>query len=470
MSDHRPTPDHLGRNRRVLVVTLDTVAERMAGPAIRAWEISRALSEEHDVRLVTFGRCTREGEGFAARGIQPRDFRSEVMASDVIIIQGVVFNVFPWLQTCEQVLVVDLYDPFQLEILEVDRHKPQPDRHRALAFALGELSLQLRRGDFFLCASPRQRDLWIGHLAAAGRINPDTYDADPGLDSLISIVPFGLPGQPPVQTRHAIRGATAGIGPDDKVVIWGGGVYNWFDPLTLVHAIDVVRVSVPEVRLYFLGMKHPNPDVSEMAVATQCRRLADELGLIGTHVFFNENWVPYEQRADYLLDADVGVSCHFQHVETEFSFRTRILDYLWAGLPIVSTQGDSFGALVTSEDLGAAVPAEDVEALAAAIYEVLSSDSAQQRYRANVRRVAQGFRWPRVLEPLLAFCRRPVRSADAGRLAPEASIYAPGSGLVARVGADVRAVVRQFRSGGITQVIAKVQWRVARWRAGRSQR
>ena len=40
--------------------------------------------------------------------------------------------------------------------------------------------------------------------------------------------------------------------------------------------------------------------------------------------------MPYDERADYLLDADVGVSTHFPHIETEFSFRTRILDYLWA--------------------------------------------------------------------------------------------------------------------------------------------
>src|SRR5664280_3299763 len=46
---------------------------------------------------------------------------------------------------------------------------------------------------------------------------------------------------------------------------------------------------------------------------------------------------PYTERSDHLLDADVGVSTHFDHVETEFSFRTRILDYLWTGLPIVAT-------------------------------------------------------------------------------------------------------------------------------------
>lgn len=462
-----PAAERTGSRRRVLVVTLDTLATRMAGPAIRAWEISRALSRENDVRLVTFGRCSREGVGFSTAQITVEDFRAEVDASDVVVIQGFVFNAFTWLQDCPQVLVVDLYDPFQLETLEIDRYKPRAERDRALAFALGELRDQVRRGDFFLCASGRQRDLWLGQLAAAGRVNPDTYDADPSLRSLLSIVPFGTAAEAPVQARRAIKGGTPGIGPDDKVLLWGGGVYNWFDPLTLVRAVDRVRARVPQVRLYFLGMKHPNPDVPEMAVATQCRRLADDLGLTGTHVFFNEDWVPYEQRADYLLDADVGVSCHYLHVETEFSFRTRILDYLWAGLPIVSTEGDSFAQLVAECGLGRVVPAEDVDALAAALEELLLDDDARAAAAGAVRATAPEFSWDAVLEPLVSFCRAPRRAADSHRLPPlgaGAEAALPPVPLAARVRADAAAVVRHLRAGGVGAVVAKVRWRLARRR------
>lgn len=449
---------------RVLVVTLDTVADRMAGPAIRAWEISRALSAQHDVTLVTFGRCTREGEGFVARRIEVGDFRTAVEASDVVVVQGFVLNAFPWIQDCPQVLVVDLYDPFHIETLEVDRYKPDDERRRAVAFALAELGDQLRRGDFFLCASGRQRDLWLGHLAAAGRLNPDTYDADPSLRSLIDLVPFGTPADPPRPTRHAIRGVVPGIGPDDKVIVWGGGVYNWFDPLSLIRAVDLVRAQVPEVRLYFLGMKHPNPDVPEMAVAAAARRLADELGLTGSHVFFNEEWVPYEQRADWLCDADVGVSCHFTHVETEFAFRTRVLDYLWAGLPIVSTEGDAFAALVAEHGLGAVVPAQDPHALAEALISLLTTPAGDAA-RAAVARVAPRFTWPTVLAPLVAFCADPRRAADAHRLPSLAApAQAPRPGLVRRVRSDAAALVRHLRAGGVRQVVAKVRWRLARRR------
>jgi glycosyltransferase involved in cell wall biosynthesis len=434
------------------------LTDRMAGPAIRAWEIARRLGTEHEVVLATFGKCAREGDGFSARRVEVSGFRELVEWSEVVIIQGFVAATFPWLQTINRCIVFDLYDPFHIESLEVERYKSLGERDASLSFALRELGAQIARGDLFLCASRRQRDLWIGQLAASGRINPITYDADPSLGSLVQIVPFGTSDSPPVRKGAAIKGVVPGIALTDKVILWGGGVYNWFDPLTLVRAVDVLRRRIPEVRLYFLGMKHPNPDVPEMRVAARCRALADELGLTDVHVFFNEEWVAYEDRAGYLLDADLGVSCHYPYLETEFSFRTRILDYLWAGLPIVSTAGDAFAELIDREGLGRTVPAEDVDALVDALEHVLTS-SERERYVRNVRRIAGSMRWADVLEPLVDYCRSPYRAADAGRLAevPTGAARQPLS-----VRHVVSATWRHLRAGGVRHVVSKVRLRLHR--------
>src|SRR5262249_19784773 len=153
----------------------------------------------------------------------------------------------------------------------------------------------------------------------------------------------------------------------DFVLLWAGGVYNWFDPLTLVEAVADVARTHRHVRLCFMAAAHPNPEVPQMEMLTRARRRSGELGLSGTHVFFNEPWGAYEARADWLLDADVGVSTHSEHVETRFSFRTRILDYLWAGLPVICTGGDSLADLIESADAGLTVAAEQPGALAEAI-------------------------------------------------------------------------------------------------------
>ena len=203
-----------------------------------------------------------------------------------------------------------------------------------------------------------------------------------------------------------------GIGVDDKVVLWGGGVYNWFDPLTLLRAMARLTVRLPNVRLYFLGLKHPNPHVGEMSMAVQTRALADELQLTGTHVFFNEDWVPYEDRQNYLLESDVGVSTHFDHIETAFSFRTRILDYFWAGLPVVSTSGDALSDMIEAAGAGIAVPPNDVGALEDALFDLLSDEQTRSACAMASAKLADELTWSRALEPLLEFCRSPRRAPD----------------------------------------------------------
>jgi len=226
------------------------------------------------------------------------------------------------------------------------------------------------------------------------------------------------------------------------VVIWGGGLYDWFDPLTLVRAIDKARAARPRVRLYFLGTRHPKPDIVESAVATEARRLADTLGLTGTHVFFNDGWVAYDDRQNYLMEADVGVSLHFEHIETAYSFRTRILDYLWTGLPIVATAGDGFADIIAAEGIGTVVPGEDVDAVAGALVGLLSDRRARELCRERSTEVATRFRWSVVLEPLVAFCAEPRRAPDLPEW-PVTGGPPPAGGLTE----NGRAGLARYRTG-----------------------
>ncbi|MEN3358646.1 MAG: hypothetical protein V7637_2628 [Mycobacteriales bacterium] len=401
--------------RRILVITADTLREQMAGPAIRAYHIAEELAEEHDVQLVSTTACTIKADRFRCLQVRPSALHSIVEWAEVVLFQGFVMHHSPWIADTDKVIVVDIYDPMHLEQLEQTRELDPVTRELHVEATTDVLNTQLARGDFFLCASEEQRHFWLGQLAALHRLNPTTYAVDSSMRSLLAICPFGLSAEPPRRTRPAIKGVTPGIGVDDKVILWGGGVYNWFDPLTLIHAVDRLRYEHENVRLFFLGMKHPNPDVPEMRMAWQTRQLADALGLTDKYVFFNEAWVDYEDRQNYLLDADVGVSTHFQHMETAFSFRTRILDYLWAGLPIVAVEGDSFGTLIKAEGLGVTVPEQDVQALTAALERALFDADFAAVCRANVSRVRERFIWRRVLEPLIEFCNDPKRAADAPR-------------------------------------------------------
>jgi glycosyltransferase involved in cell wall biosynthesis len=439
--------------QRILIVTDDVLTLRMAGPAIRAWQIAEALAPDHDVVLATTSpTCERSSPSFATESCGQDRFAQLEEWCTVVLFQGYVLNHVPVLRATDKIMVVDLYDPIHLEALELNAHQPEPDRSIHVASSVRVLGQQLLRGDFFICASEKQRDLWLGFLSAAGRVNPSTYAADPSLRGLIDVVAFGLPDHPPEHTRPALKGVVEGIGPDDEVVLWGGGVYDWFDPLTAIRAVDRVRPHRPGVRLFFLGVRHPNPAIEESRTLAAARALASELGLAGTHVFFNEDWVAYEDRPNYLLEADVAISLHVEHIEAAYSFRTRILDYLWAGLPIVATRGDTFADLIARRGLGCVVPGEDVEAVAAALLELLDDPSRRSEARARAGEVARSFVWSEVLRPLVRFCAAPDRAADRDTLLawpPVEVAPPPPVGVPPPAGRADRALAA-YRRGGVT--------------------
>ena len=459
------------RRRRIVVATCDALTPKMAGPGIRALQIAVALSSEHEVQLVTTSVAGISDPRFAVRSVDDRQLVELERWCDILVFQGWFITGRPFLLSSTKVLVADIYDPMHLEQLEQGRDQGEDARRLAVQGATEVLNEQLIRGDFFLCAGARQRDFWLGQLAAVGRVNPRTYDDDVTLESLISVVAFGVPDTPPQHTRQAVKGVIDGIGPDDKVVLWGGGIYNWFDPLTLIRAIDRLRHRQPGVRLLFMGLRHPNPDIAEMRMAVATRDLAGELGLTGTHVFFNEGWVAYDDRQNYLLEADIGVSTHLAHLETALSSRTRILDYLWASLPVVATEGDALSDLVSSRGLGLTVPANDVDALADALFRLLDDETLRQTCRNNSAAVAAGLTWPRVLAPLVEFCRRPRRAPDlvdpeiAGRLRRD--LGPPPRGPAWR--RDVSVGWEHLRDGGPTLLLAKARSRLLASR-GRNRR
>lgn len=451
---------------RVLVVTGEPLSDKLAGPAIRAWEMAAALSTGHDVRLVsTAGLSDVNDPRFEIAFAQAGTLRQHTDWADVIVFQGFLLEGAPWLIDSDKILIADIYDPMHLEQLEQAKDLGDDGRREAISSVTEVLNRQLARADFFLCASEKQRDFWVGQLAILGRINPLTLGADEDLDSLIAVVPFGVQDEAPRQKRHGIRGVVPGIGREDKVIVWGGGVYNWFDPLTLVRSIARLAPEHPDIRLYFMGMKHPNPGVPDMRIAWETKQLSEELGLTDRYVFFNSGWVPYADRADVLMDADVGVSTHFEHVETAFSFRTRMLDYLWADLPIVATTGDSFGDVLDSEGLGRGVPPQDVEALADALEEMLYDESAAAAARVEIGRFAERLRWSEVLKPLLDFAAHPHRARDL-----VLSGSATGSGLHAHaypahkptVRGDLKLIRDYMSTGGPSEVLRRAQGRIRR--------
>ncbi len=442
----------------ILLVTHEPLEARLAGPAIRAWHLAHELAKTrpvtlatpavHDlqpqspnVQLTVYNRDTGEPLGRLAVG------------AAAVIASGFSLRRYPVLAQAGRPLAIDLYDPFVLENLEIHAAKPLAEQVALHGGNLAVLMDQLWQGDYFFCASETQRDFWLGMLMAAGRVNPHTLEADPTLRNLIDVVAFGLPDQPPQPRPGVVKGRVPGIGRDDRVVYWGGGIWDWFDPLTLIRAVAAISETRADVKLFFAGVRHPSPDVPPMRMTQAAMDLSDELGLTGRTVFFND-WVPYEQRGAYLVEADVGASLHFAHAETRFSFRTRLLDYLWAGLPMVVTEGDTISEWVRENELGLAVRPGDVDGVRVALLGLLDRPDFRAQAAGRFAVLRERLHWTQVVRPLAAFCDQPCRAAD---LTEQAQATARSMPMMARAWQVLRergpaGLLREMRSYFVWQL------------------
>jgi hypothetical protein len=251
------------------------------------------------------------------------------------------------------------------------------------------------------------------------------------------VVPFGVPDTPPAPPSDgsALRGGRfPGIGPEAKVLLWGGGTWDWFDPLGTLDAFLAVQQRVPEARLFFMGLELEGRGVPEMSTTRRLvERLRDEQ-LVERGLVAVGPWVPYDERSAYLVDAHVGVVAAKDLAESRLAFRTRMLDHFWAGLPTLATSGDVLAELVERSGAGLVVAPNDVDAMAAAMERLLTDEAFHARARQASSELAGAFRWSAVVEPIAELLVRPGpwRAARASRQAvrgapPGWSALAPGT-------------------------------------------
>lgn len=407
---------------RVLVVCAEPIGPRMAGPAIRAYELARALAATLDVTVAAPAPTTLADPRLAhvEAGFVDYDVLAAAVAdADVVVAQALPPRLLSRLPKLGTRLIADLYNPMPLEVLEAARDRPPAARRRQQGIVGRAVVAHCAAADHVVCASEKQRDLWLGLMAGQGLIDLGAYERDPTYRSVLDVVPFGMPADPPRHERAVIKGVLPGIAPDDRVVLWGGGIWNWLDPGTAIEAvarIEAARARGPRTHLVFMGVDRPAiAPVDAMSAAGEAAALAQRLGVAGEVVHFNDEWVPYDERANWLLESDLGVSAHHDHLESRFSFRTRVLDYLWARLPVVATVGDTLADLVAAHGLGRTVAPGDVDGFAAALLDLLDSPGARAKAVEAIDRVAPAYRWEEAVRPLAAFCTGPGRPLDRRR-------------------------------------------------------
>ena len=449
---------------RVLVLCKAPVGSMMSSPGIRALNIARVLGRELPEAVVVLGVPSASDlvpdAPFRVETYSGRTLPRLVMGFDIVIAPGFPPTTLP--AFFGRRFVIDFFTNWLIEGLEYRKEHVTPEVRRAwLDTQRVYLNLQLTMADFVICANERQRDAWLGMMSSLGLITGAVYDRDNTLHSLVSAAPYGIrpetyPARPGLRPtgrapsleggggesddgsradlrselphplpfregdrgdRSVLKGVFPGVGPHDRVILWNGGILKWYDPLTLIRAVSRLAPSRPDVKLLFLGTRYPVSGFDPGATVDEARALSRELGLLDTTVLFNEGWMDYDESGRFMVEADFGVSTYYDNLETHFSHRTRVVDFLWAGTPVVCTHGDVVAELVERRGLGITVPAQDVDALASALSRLLDDADFYRACKENVRAVRDELRWERTLAPLVAYCRRELSSPGSATIA-----------------------------------------------------
>jgi len=379
-----------------LVITYGPVPtpqyQTVEGGGMRAWGLADGL-KSHGVD-VTIGinnsfpqeMTEHEGVRLINWGLDA-DFVQRINSYDAVIISYCMGD--PSVFVADNInddvmLILDAYVPIYIEVSARDSKDIDAEYVNYMA-DLQRHNHTLKRGDYFLYANDAQELLYSGVLSALGIINPYSYRHKRLLKT-----PFGIHRLPAVAKTNPYE--DLGIKDNDFIVLWFGGIYPWFHVEEYLAAIKELSVD-SAIKFVFVGGKNPfnpNPDFSrqyDTAVS-----FAEQKKLAGKSVFFVD-WVDFQDRVDYYKHADVVVSLNQPGEENKFSWRTRVMDYVWGGVATISNGSDPL-----SEDLlahGAAIrlPELSAKALTKAIRNVKTKPTELDAVRKQVVEAQKRYFW-----------------------------------------------------------------------------
>jgi len=125
----------------------------------------------------------------------------------------------------------------------------------------------------------------------------------------------------------------------------------------------------------------------------------------------------------WYLDAHAGVAAYPATLETHFCLGSRLLDFVWAGLPVVVSGDELQRQFVEGNGVGYVVPPENPEALGDGIRRIRADVERRAISASAFETVRDKLRWSVVTRPIVEYCqsdaarsRRKTRNTLVGAL------------------------------------------------------
>ncbi len=327
----------------------------ISGPGIRVFKIAKALQKKgHIVSIAELERKKKEIKEKINFILWNEDLLNNINKKyDVAFIQNWCsdpdfLNKLKCIPT-----IVDVYAPYLVEHIYYHYKQTNSAMNDFRDNVMLPYILPLLHGDFFICANKEQKDYYLGMLTMLGRINPSESHKD-----LIDIIP--IIGSKQKTKREKI--ITKKI--KKRIILWPGGFFPWFNPLTAIKAMELVNKEMKEVALVFVGSHNPlAPKALTYKYLKEIKTYVRKRKLENKSIFFLP-WQKYDDFQNICNESEFAIISYKNNLETELSSRTRVIDCLSNNLPVISTKGDSVSEIIEQNKLGLTTLPNDIEGLA----------------------------------------------------------------------------------------------------------
>lgn len=416
-----PTPEH----------------NQVEGGGLRCWGLAKGIKENQPSLSVTVAyhnsyvkeKFTKEYEGINIAVWDIDELASLVAPYDTVVVSycmgGLSTKVADVIRPDQQ-LVLDCNVPIYVEASA--RYTQDLEReYRAFHDDVGRWSHVLARGDVFMCASETQKQFYKGVLSGVGRINPATYG-----DDMLRIVPYGIYREAP---RPSEKPITALLKPADsqaKKILWFGGIYPWFDLRNLVDSVKLLNKDVP-AKLVIVGARNPfnnHPDFTrpyeELLAHINADPALKDLIII-------QDWVEFEKRGDWYLDSDLVVVVNKLGDENELAWRTRLVDFMWADLPILTNAGDPLGEELIAHEAAVRLQGLSAQEIVGDLKKTLYDASKLKAVQKNLRKMKENYYWDKATKQIAADIAQHTRAVDLTSFGHRDVVLVPPAGRRGKV-------------------------------------
>jgi glycosyltransferase involved in cell wall biosynthesis len=226
----------------------------------------------------------------------------------------------------------------------------------------------------------------------------------------LRIVPYGIDSNEPVAKRKPIQDLLGTAYGKSWKILWFGAVYPWFNIKKLIDAVHLLNEKHP-TQLIMVGASNPfnnHPDFVEKA--REVRELVTRPEF--KEIVHTQDWVPFEDRADWYLDCDLIITLNEPGMENGLSWRTRVADYVWAGMPIASNGGDPLTEGLIAQGAAGRLEINDAASLAESIRVIMADEARLKTMKAQMQLYRPTLYWDNVVKPLGEIIERHNLAAD----------------------------------------------------------